>query len=139
MLAASHCAAQQAVSILLGEVSCAPSCVWDPSQQMAHLCIKVRKLITLPRKALIERAAVKTTLCLVRCISLMTPLNTETDVHLTLISSLVINLIFVHLIFINTISMLAVFPDQRNVCTFQLVLMSVSLTALLQKFTTDGW
>lgn len=69
----------------------------------------------------------------------MTPLNTETDVHLTLISSLVINLIFVHLIFINTISMLAMFPDQRNVCTFQLVLMSVSLTALLQKFTTDGW
>ena len=105
---------------------------------MSNLEIEIRKPVTLPRNVLIERTAVKTTACVEGYSSLITPLNTEIDVHLTLTSSLIINLLGFRLsVVIIRDSILGIFSVQTNYHTFQLVQMYISSTGLLPKLTTD--
>lgn len=95
---------------------------------MSNLEIEIRKSVTLPRNALIERTAVKTTACVEGYSALITPLNTEIDVHLKPTSSLIINLIGFHLSVIIRDSILGIFSVHRNYHIFQLVQMYILLT-----------
>lgn len=92
---------------------------------------RLEKSVTLPRNVLIERTAVKTTACVQEYSSLITPLNTEIDVHLTLTSLLIIDLIPFYLSVIIRHSILGIFSVQSNYHTFQLVQMYIFLTGLL--------
>lgn len=64
-----------------------------PEPAVINVGIKIRKSVTLPRNVLIEGTSVETTACVKGCRSVVTSLNTEIDVHLTLTPSLIINLI----------------------------------------------
>lgn len=97
---------------------------------MSKLEIEIRKSVTLPRNALFERTADKMTACVEGCSALITPRNTEIDVHLTLTSSLIMNLIGFHLSIIIRDSILGIFSVQINYSS------DVHFLDWLQKFTT---
>lgn len=96
---------------------------------MSNLKVEIRKSVTLPRNVLIERTAVKTTACVEGYSALIIPLNTEIDVHLTLTSSLIINLIGFHLNVIIRDSILHIFCVPASSDT--------RFLDWLQKFITD--